>query len=78
MSIMSTAARQVPMVTDIAYNATAFDEAFQQFQYTAEENQKLQQQNNRILGEDVIDAYSRMRIEEYIGMQRTFSPWVRW
>ena len=76
MSIANLA--QVPVVTDFAWNENKFNKAGEVMNKWGQVNQKLQKEDREILGYQVVDAYSQMRVEEYVGFSKTFSPYVRW
>ena len=75
MSIASLA--QVPVVTDIKFNAQKFENAGDIMQKWGKVNHDLQQKDREILGHQVVEAYSQMRVEEYVGMSKTFTPFFK-
>lgn len=69
---------QVPVVTDIAWNAKAFDKAGTTMGEWAKVNKKLQVEDRDLLVQQVVNSYSEMRVEEYVNFSKTFTPYVRW
>ena len=69
---------QIPVVTDIAFNKTAFDNAGNTMHKWSQVNNKLAQEDREILGYQVVDAYSQMRVEEYVNFSKTFTPLMKW
>jgi hypothetical protein len=68
---------QVPVVTDIAWNKGQFEKAGGVMKQWSQVNNKLQQEDREKLGLQVVDAYSQMRVEEYVNFSKTFTPYVR-
>lgn len=68
----------IPVTTDIKWNQNAFNNAGETMGEWAKENKKLNQQDKKLLGEQVVHSYSKMKVEEYVNFSKTFSPYVRW
>ena len=75
MSIASLA--QVPVVTDISFNAKKFNNAAHTMEEWSKVNNELQERDRVLLRDNVVEAYSQMRVEEYVGMSKTFSPFMK-
>ena len=67
----------IPVVTDIKWNQAAFNNAGDTAQDWSQKNKELKQQDNKLLVEGVVDAYSRMQVEKYVNFSKTFSPFVK-
>lgn len=69
---------QIPVTTDIAWNQAKFNAAGETMQKWSVVNKKLQQEDGKLLVEQAVDAYSQMKVEEYVSFSKTFTPYVKW
>jgi hypothetical protein len=76
MSIATLA--QIPVVTDIAWNQSAFNKVGSTMHKWSKVDHDLKLKDDKILKDEVVDAYSRMRVEEYVDFSKTFSPIMKW
>jgi glutamine synthetase len=77
MSNIASLAR-VPVVTDIRFNEARINESGNIMNKWSQVNNELSQKDQELLGEDVVNSYSAMKVEEYINFSKTFTPYLRW
>ena len=41
-------------------------------------NKKLSQRDQELLGEDIVNSYSEMKVEEYVNLSKNFTPFMRY
>jgi hypothetical protein len=41
-------------------------------------NKKLSQRDQELLGEDIVNSYSQMKVEEYVNISKNFTPFMRY
>jgi hypothetical protein len=77
MSNIANLAR-VPVVTDIRFNKARIDESGNIMHKWGQVNHELSQRDQELLGEDIVNSYSQMKVEEYVNFSKTFTPYMRW
>ena len=69
---------QIPVLTDIAWNQTAFNKAGSTMHNWSQTDQNLQQKDETMFKDKVVEAYSQMKVEEYVDFSKTFTPFMKW
>jgi glutamine synthetase len=41
-------------------------------------NKKLSQRDQELLGEDIVNSYSEMKVEEYVNFSKNITPFMRY